>query len=146
MPKLGLGTGIGRSGIVTPGIVTDNLVMKHMYAAGAIQPLSDGAAYFALSDSDIISVSDNDSSDIGTGDLTWTAWIWVNDVSAGNQGIISKWQQENDRYYLRVIGADGSLNFYGKSGGTAITNGYSTTGLIVDKTWVHVAAVLDSSI
>ena len=49
MPKLGLGTGFSRSGIVTPGIVTDNLVMKHMYPAGAVQPLSDGAAYFVQS-------------------------------------------------------------------------------------------------
>ena len=46
MPKLGLSTGISRSGIVTPGIVTDSLVMKHKYPVGAVQPLSDGAAYF----------------------------------------------------------------------------------------------------
>ena len=46
MPKIGLGTGIGRSIVHTPGIVTDSLVMKHMYPAGAVQPLSDGAAYF----------------------------------------------------------------------------------------------------
>ena len=46
-PKLGLGTGFSRSGIVTPGVVTTSLVMKHMYPAGAVQPLSDGAAFFA---------------------------------------------------------------------------------------------------
>ena len=28
------------------GILTDNLVMKHMYPVGAVQPLSDGACYF----------------------------------------------------------------------------------------------------
>ena len=49
MPKLGLTTSLGSSGLTTPGIVTDNLVMKHMYPAGAVQPLSDGAAYFVQS-------------------------------------------------------------------------------------------------
>ena len=43
---LGLGASLNRTGLVTPGIVTDNLVMKHMYPAGAVQPVSDGAAYF----------------------------------------------------------------------------------------------------
>jgi hypothetical protein len=44
---LGLGNKLSNtSTLVTPGIVTDNLVMKHMYPAGAVQPLSDGAAYF----------------------------------------------------------------------------------------------------
>jgi len=43
---LGLGAGLSKSGIVTPGIVTDNLVLKHKYDAGAVVPVSDGAAYF----------------------------------------------------------------------------------------------------
>ena len=46
MPKLGLSTGLTRSGLTTPGIVTDNLVLKHNYAAGGVVPVSDGAAYF----------------------------------------------------------------------------------------------------
>ena len=46
MPKLGLGAGIGRAIVHTPGVVTDGLVMKHMYNAGEVQPLSDGAVYF----------------------------------------------------------------------------------------------------
>ena len=43
---LGLGASLAKASIVTPGIVTDSLVMKHMYPAGAVQPVSDGAAYF----------------------------------------------------------------------------------------------------
>jgi hypothetical protein len=58
MPKLGLGTGFSRSGLVTPGVVTDSLVMKHMYPAGAVQPLSDGAAYFVSSNTDYILLND----------------------------------------------------------------------------------------
>ena len=40
---LGLGASLGKTGLTTPGVVTDNLVMKHMYPAGGVQPLSDGA-------------------------------------------------------------------------------------------------------
>lgn len=43
---LGLGASLSRAGIVTPGIITDGLVMRHMYSAGAVQKLSDGAANF----------------------------------------------------------------------------------------------------
>ena len=46
MPKLGIGASLPRSGIVTPGIVTDNLVLKHNYAKSSVVPVSDGAAYF----------------------------------------------------------------------------------------------------
>tara|TARA_Y100001938_G_C8076764_1_gene426574 strand:- start:569 stop:1390 length:822 start_codon:yes stop_codon:yes gene_type:complete len=45
MPKLGLSQGLGRSGIVAPGVITDGLVMKHMYPVGEVQPLSDGAVF-----------------------------------------------------------------------------------------------------
>lgn len=146
MPKLGLGTGFSRSGIVTPGVVTDSLVMKHMYPAGAVQPVSDGAAYFLGSATDYVEISDNASINIGTGDMTLSAWIWMDDVSAANHGLFGKREGEAKRWYLRVK-SDGALNFYGKAtdSGTVITQGSSNTGLIVDKTWTHVAAVLDSS-
>ena len=46
MPRLGIGSSVSKSSIVTPGIVTDNLVLKHMYGAGEVVPVSDGAASF----------------------------------------------------------------------------------------------------
>ena len=52
MSKLGLGTTIAKGGLTTPGIVTDNLVLKHNYAGGDVVPVSDGAAYFARSTTD----------------------------------------------------------------------------------------------
>ena len=44
--SLGLGSKLSKSGIVTPGIVTDSLVLKHNYSAGSVVPVSDGAAFF----------------------------------------------------------------------------------------------------
>lgn len=43
---LGLGSNLSKVGLSTPRIVTDNLVLKHTYNAGAVVPVSDGAAYF----------------------------------------------------------------------------------------------------
>lgn len=47
MPKLGLGFKrlASKSANITPGIVTDNLVLKHKYDAGSVIPVSDGAVY-----------------------------------------------------------------------------------------------------
>tara|TARA_R100001594_G_scaffold127806_3_gene165719 strand:- start:6144 stop:6911 length:768 start_codon:yes stop_codon:yes gene_type:complete len=43
---LGLSNSLSKSGIVTPGIVTDSLVLKHNYSSGEVHLVSDGAAYF----------------------------------------------------------------------------------------------------
>lgn len=43
---LGLSSSLSKTSLVTPGIVTDSLVLKHNYNAGSVIPISDGAAYF----------------------------------------------------------------------------------------------------
>ena len=42
---LGLGNTLSKGGLTTPGIITDNLVLKHNYAEGGVVPVSDGAAF-----------------------------------------------------------------------------------------------------
>ena len=44
--SLGLGSNLSKSGLVTTGIITDSLVVKHKYDAASVVPVSDGAAYF----------------------------------------------------------------------------------------------------
>ena len=46
MPNLGIGSSLTSGGVVTPGVVTDNLVLKHNYSAGGVVPVSNGAASF----------------------------------------------------------------------------------------------------
>ena len=46
MPSLGLKNSVKSSVLSTPGIIRDGLVLKHNYNAGAVVPVSDGAAYF----------------------------------------------------------------------------------------------------
>jgi hypothetical protein len=41
--SLGLGASLSKTGLTTPGIITDNLAIKHNYSAGAVVPVSDGA-------------------------------------------------------------------------------------------------------
>ena len=69
---LGLGSKLSKSGIVTPGIVTDSLVLKHNYSAGSVVPLSDGAAFFDGVD-DYISVSS--ATALTPSSITVSAWV-----------------------------------------------------------------------
>ncbi len=71
---LGLGSTLSKGGVVTPGIITDNLVLKHMYGAGEVVPVSDGAAYFDGSD-DKISLTETTRS---VDDSAMTIAFWVN--------------------------------------------------------------------
>ena len=73
---LGLGSNLSRaiSKPITPGIVTDNLVLKHKYDAGSVIPVSDGAAFFDGTD-DYISFSEISLSPHDT-PCSFTFWAW----------------------------------------------------------------------
>jgi len=77
---LGLGASLSKTGLATPGIVTDSLVLKHNYAGGGVTPVSDGAAFFDGTD-DYITMGDVTSFD-GANDLTISVWINYTDASA----------------------------------------------------------------
>ena len=47
---LGLGSNLTKGGLTTPGIITDNLVLKHNYSSNGNIPVSDGAAFFDNTD------------------------------------------------------------------------------------------------
>ena len=90
---LGLGSNLSRaiSKPITPGIVTDNLVLKHNYNAGSVIPVSDGAAYFDGAD-DYITMGDTTSFD-GKDNLTISAWVKFLDTNA--QPILTKGEYNN---------------------------------------------------
>ena len=76
--SLGLGSSLSKSGIVTPGIVTDNLVLKHNYNAGEVVPVSDGAAYFFNVDHIDISAVTMDTD----GNCSFVFWAKRTEVSS----------------------------------------------------------------
>ena len=85
---LGLGASLSKASIVAPGVVTDSLVMKHMYPAGAVQKLSDGSAFFDGSN-DYIDMGSDSSLDIGTSHMTvagWVYWDGTDNVSLFTKG------------------------------------------------------------
>ena len=82
---LGLGSNLSRAGIATPGIVTDNLVLKHKYDAGSVIPISDGAAYFTGTGDRII-LSSNIVHDYTASTTTYC--FWANRSSVNSWDIV----------------------------------------------------------
>ena len=70
---IGLGTSLSKKGLVTPGIVTDSLVLKHNYAAGGVVPVSDGAAYFESANTNWITITET-TLDVDGGNITFAFW------------------------------------------------------------------------
>tara|TARA_R110000824_G_scaffold192970_1_gene375250 strand:- start:417 stop:1142 length:726 start_codon:yes stop_codon:yes gene_type:complete len=139
MPKLGLSTGLTRSGLTTPGIVTDSLVLKHNYTAGNVIPISDGAAYFDGSN-DYINCGTGIN--LGTADFTIAGWIKQPEAT-NNLAIISKFEDNDNRWYIRSDASD-KLHFYVLVGGSQIITLVSTNTLPED-TWVHIAITANRS-
>ena len=81
---LGLGSNLSKVGLSTPGIVTDNLVLKHNYNAGAVVPVSDGAAYFTGTGNRIVLSSDIVHALSGG---TTTYCFWANRASVNSWDI-----------------------------------------------------------
>ena len=144
---LGLGAGLGKGGIVgsIPGVVTDNLVMKHMYPAGAVQPLSDGAAFFNSGNNDRVEITD--SADLSPSSITASAWVHHGGSAPGDGypriiandadsdlGWHLRYSRDVARFHMRVS-SNGSNQELG-----ATDNTYSDLNK-----WYHVAATYDSS-
>ena len=107
---LGLGSNLSRaiSKPITPGIVTDNLVLKHQYNAGSVVPCSDGAAHFdGSSPHDYITLSETMQSTF-RGD--WSVCMWVkplNSTSSSLQAFMgSKNSSAEDWWYVGIDDGD----------------------------------------
>ena len=101
---LGLGTNLHKTGMVTPGVVTSNLVMKHMYPAGAVQPLSDGALHL---DGTSDSYAYNNTTETITGDITvkYKAYELRPMLQTVKKGLALYGR------YAKVLQATGGINF-----------------------------------
>ena len=133
---LGLGASLGKTGVVTPGIVTDNLVMKHMYPAGAVQPLSDGACYFDASNSGVYL-----SDPFNYQTLTVSAWVYR--IDDGNSHVIFGARDNSTDGFLFFISDDE----YVRAKVNSTTSDEVAGTLITANTWNHVVAtVTDKSL
>ena len=135
---LGLGSSLLKSGLVTPGIVTDSLVLKHNYATGAVVPVSDGSAFFD-GDNDYISLGNDSSLQVGTSDFSLSAWVYrtADDGAIFSYGDIASvgWQiyeaESGGTRRLRMRVNDGSDQ-----------SSYSVA-VFPEDSWVHVCVTID---
>ena len=127
--SLGLGTSLSKSGLITPGIVTDSLVLKHNYAAGGVVPVSDGAVLLNGTDEYIDLGSKATSGD----DVTVSAWIYLVDA---NPNDILKYGDLMVRMHN-----DTSLYVYPDS---AETGGFCTVSSALNN-WNHICVVVDDN-
>ena len=143
MPNLGLGTSLSSSGLVTPGIVTDSLVLKHNYAAGSVVPVSDGAAYFDGTD-DYIDCGHDATLDVGTSDFTACCWFKL--VDDGNShDIISKGTSLDTGYGWAVSFLDSTSLMYFDCGDNSTRVALTSSITISFNKWYHVAVTRNNA-
>ena len=143
--RLGLGQGLGAgqsSGGLT--IVRDGLVMQHKYNASAVQPLSDGAVYFASGDTIVCSDSSNFTFTAGN---AFSVGCWFNSPSIGTDHLIGKTNNtssshENNEWYFHLAsGGKLCLQCFDPSESAIIGRKYNTA--LSSSTWYHGFATYD---
>jgi hypothetical protein len=127
MPRLGLSTKLNSSGIVTPGIVTDGLVMKHMYSAGA---------YFD-GDNDYIQLPFA----LNSANVTISAWVMLS-VDDGNAKMIFG-GRDSTNVGLGLF-LDSAERLIIKINGDACSS--SDANLVGVNKWAHVVGTYDGDI
>jgi len=149
---LGLSSSLSKTGLATPGIVTDSLVLKHNYAAGGVVPVSDGAAFFDGTD-DYVEIADSDDFSFGDGstDSAFSISAWVKMVDATDFTIAHKGEFSNDiEWRFGTYGAtDDKIKLIcgDDSGGTQyIGRKYDATALTsYEGSWIHLAGTYSGS-
>jgi hypothetical protein len=149
---LGLGSNLSRaiSKPITPGIVTDNLVLKHQYNASSVVPCSDGAAFFDGTD-DYINCGSDSSIDIGTSALSVTFWAYLNVVETltfvGKGPSIASTTDGTSGWAISLYGSNANLYFDVNTGNDPAERDvvYTSTNSITANRWYHIAVVVPAS-
>ena len=128
--SLGLGSNLSKSGLVTPGIITDSLVLKHKYDAGSVVPVSDGAAFFDGTD-DYIDLGSKANSGV---DVSATAWVKLTASQVAPVIIFGD-------FMIRFQDAT-DLRVWGDISGTSSN---VTVESVLDK-WTHIAVSSDNGV
>ena len=140
---LGLGSNLSKGGIVTPGIVTDNLVLKHNYSAGAVVPVSDGAIYFDSSADSYVTASDSSSLDF-TDAFSSCFWIMPLDVDSDWELLWGKGDLSDgvQVYKMVQINTNGILRLELNEESASRAD---TTTSLQNNRWYHIACTYDKS-
>jgi len=140
---LGLGASLSKASIVTPGIITDNLVIKHMYPAGAIQKLSIGAVDINADG------ANNEYIDVGeigisANDVSIGCWVYVTEfgANANNACYIENRNNSspNEGISLRNDGTNSKFEALLDYGGGVFQ---ATSGNVNTHQWYHILTTID---
>ena len=134
MSSLGIGASLSRAGLVTPGIVTRDLIMRHNYATSEVVPISDGAAYFNGTSNNI-----QLANAISHNTISISAWIYVIEDS-DTKTILDARDADNNGIFFEV-NADEILVLHVNGSDT----GTPTLATITPKVWTHVAGTYDGT-
>ena len=144
---LGLSNNLSKSGLVTPGIVTDSLVLKHNYAAGGVVPVSDGAAFFDGTD-DYISVADAANLSFGDGSndsaFSVSAWIKMDDIASFVIASKGVYNSTGEWSFETLASGKLALYLYDESVANTYEGGYYNSVLSAN-TWYHLVATYDGT-
>ena len=125
---LGLGSNLTKVGLSTPGIVTDNLVLKHNYNAGAVVPVSDGAVNLVASDTDYVDTGFI-ANYIHT-NASFVAWVNMKDFS----GTQLMGYHQDKRWYIGFSDANGFIGV-----ADSYVDDITITPTPVAGQWMHMA-------
>tara|TARA_R110002074_G_scaffold61435_1_gene148291 strand:+ start:331 stop:1491 length:1161 start_codon:yes stop_codon:yes gene_type:complete len=132
---LGLGSSLHKAGKVGKSIIRDGLVLRHDYNAGAVEPVSSGAASFDGT-SDYIAIN---AKPVDTADGTY-CW-WSNSTLTTGQVIFGHGGAQYGAFYLNYGSTDKPLFII--HGNTY--QYWADNGLADDGKWHHWALVVDIS-
>lgn len=141
--SLGLGASLSKPRLVTPGIVSSSLILKHKYESASVIPISDGAAYFDGSN-DYVDLGTNFESTLLNSDFSVSVWVKATDGNPSSAEYFIGTKDGNDNFWLRVE-TDGDVQFYYKEGTTEsnlIASGYFANGA---SDWVNLVFTLSNS-
>ena len=137
--SLGLKTSLSTTGVTTPGIITDSLVMKHMYPAGAVVPLSDGAAYFVTANDDNIDITETTLL-TNSGNVSIMFWWKYNGVGSSPWAVLGHTAEADERQ-LRFVGTN-NLKLEGDTAADEAVVTLNTA--FTDAQWHHYAIICTS--
>lgn len=134
---LGLGASLAKASIVTPGVVTDSLVMKHMYPTGAVQPVGDGACSFGgAGTGDRVTITEA-VFDVDSGTYTFAFWSKRNVIGV-DHAILGHTDSKNEGYIRHA--SDNTIVVESDAAGDA----FVLTPHSQDTEWHHYAITISS--
>ena len=136
---LSLGNSLSKkTGVVAPGVIRDNLVMEHKYPVGAVQPLSDGAAYFVEANNDNIDITEFTLDTDGNCSVMF--WWKYNGAGSSPWAVLGHTSQSNEQH-LRFVGTDDLKLESDTTNDEAILNLHTA---FTDNQWHHYAVICTS--